>query len=60
MKLEDCQENFKVTLLERPPKKSCSTSILQMISLKIENLMSLGLAKLQNHPRTRATGGAKF
>ena len=29
VKFGGCQENFKVTLLERPPKKSCSTSILQ-------------------------------
>ena len=28
MKLGGCQENFKVTLLERPPEKSCSTSKL--------------------------------
>ena len=33
VKLEGCQENFKVTLLERPSEKSCSTSILQRISL---------------------------
>ena len=33
VKLEGYQENFKVTLLERPPDKSCSTSILQKISL---------------------------
>ena len=26
MKLGGCQENFKVTLLERPLEKSCSTS----------------------------------
>ena len=36
MKLEGCQENFKVTLLERPPKKSCSTSTFSReISLQI-------------------------
>ena len=28
MKLGGCQENFKVTLLERPPEKSYSTSKL--------------------------------
>ena len=36
VKLEGCQENFKVTLLERPPEKSCSTSTFSReISLKI-------------------------
>ena len=36
VKLEGCQENFKVTLLERPPKKSCSTSTFSReISLQI-------------------------
>ena len=36
MKLGGCQENFKVTLLERPPEKSCSTSTFSReISFKI-------------------------
>ena len=36
MKLEGFQENFKVTLLERPPEKSCSTSkFSREISMKI-------------------------
>ena len=36
MKFGGCQENFKVTLLERPPEKSCSTSTFSReISLQI-------------------------
>ena len=36
VKLGGCQENFKVTLLERPPEKSCSTSTFSReISLQI-------------------------
>ena len=36
MKLGGCQQNFKVTLLERPPEKSCSTSTFSReISLQI-------------------------
>ena len=47
LKLGGCQENFKVTLLERPPEKSCSTSILQEISLEnceVERDFSVGLS----------------
>ena len=55
IKLGSGRENFKVTLLERPSKKSCSTSILLRNSFFFENVVSLGLAKFQNYPRARVT-----
>ena len=45
MKLRSCRANFKITLLERPPEKSCSTSQFFMeISCKI-----FSLTKFKNH-----------
>ena len=54
VKLEGGRVNFKVTLLERPFEKSCSTSILFRNSLFFENVKSLCLAKFQKLPSCAA------
>ena len=41
MKLEGFQENFKVTLLERPPEKSCSTSFFRLENDKVQKVCIL-------------------